>query len=334
MDDSAVTEAPSEGSTEMTADDFFSAGLNEGTTEVEPSSGEAAEQPSESEETTSEDAYVFEGIKSDGETEDLTLSKEEAAELIRKGRTFDKRMSQLDRERKAFEEEKNKPLSEEEIQLRAQISELNSLRSQDPELYAELVNQVNKRQIEKTRPKQTKLEERIAKLQEVAEKTGDVPVLKDLVETINVLKAELEEQNQKVAKRLSDLDNNTNQVTETMKQREVAAQRVRLQAEAAAARQSLIDAGVPEDAIKKKAPLVNKYYRPGESLKDLTEMVFAAELAAAKAGTQETKSEETSPKLMKSSGGASGAAALSDDYDALSNALFGRVVPTPAGATK
>lgn len=332
------------GAPTMSMDDFLSTGLETGGSPEGEGGAPSMEPPAsppqnENPSPPAEDQIDFGQVKIDGELQELKLPKEEAVEFIRMGKTFHQRMSEFDRDKKAWEAEKNKPLSEEEIQLRAQLSELSNLRSDDPEAYADLVNTINQRRIAEKRPSKSALDERLEKLTQLATENQDVPVLKEFVDTFAVMKSQLEESNQALQGRLQELGTNTDKVTQSIQTREQQEQADRIRQEAATVGTFLKESGVPEDVIAQKAPLVEKYHRPGMSIREVAEMVYAVDIATAKLTTPpptdiptQKRQTQPPPQLIPPEGSAvGGEATMSPDEEKrlLSEALFGKDYSKP-----
>jgi len=355
--DQSETSEKEQGTADMSMDDFLSAGLNEGETEEEqelsPQSEEVVEAAAQAANVPEADqdflinqeagTVTFPELKVDGEImQNVVLSLNEMPDAARMKFTFDRRMSELDRDRKSFEAEKSKPLSDEEIRLKAQLAELNDFKSQHPEEYAQMINAINQARIQGARPDKSPLDEKLEQLKKVAAENTDVPVLTDFVDTFAAMRSELEEKNKQIAQQLRALNASTDSVTQTLQQRQQAEAQAKFQQEINDTVKYLNEKGISFDTIQAKQHELDKWYQPGKtSVREVAEYVFQRELLKAEMQQSEPKKQappkQPSPKLVAPSGttaGHVGSLSPSEEYAALSEALYGRVVPQPMGASK
>lgn len=282
----------------------------------------------------------FGKVKVDGEEIEVgELTQEQNLDLVRKGLTFDRRMSDVGKERAAISKERA-----ELEQLRTELNSADSqallsdlraikeLRDSQPEAYHSLLAKAKGQNAE---PSKSSTEQADAILDKLVEENASYPVVKLLVEQLKLTRSELRDVKQSVSRDLGDVKETTTSLKQQKEKEAQANAAAQQQRELDATRQHLLDAGVTLEQIKAKAGVFAKMYKPNLSFKELAEIVYANELATAKKpeATPEEATIETDIDPMKPGSTPKAAATTkggkpaADRLDQMSLELFGRVHP-------
>lgn len=283
----------SENATELRTQSFLNPLVNSSEKDETPPSESVQQTPSEPIQK-----HSFKGLKIDGEVRDVELTQQELEEHVRKGATFFKRMSELDNEKRSIEAEKNQPLSDDEIELRSQVNALKKLKTQSPQTYAELINNVNQSQIEASKPRPSALEDEIGKLEgELTSQYGDSPVLSKLTSLFRNMATEMKQREESLLKQVSEVKETTDTLGKFKADVQQKEKDQALNEQIVQTREFLVKSGLSEEDIAAKAGLVQAYHRPEISLIETAKLVYALEIDKAKANNIETNTpKETSPQ--------------------------------------